>query len=454
MSPSNQKQQPLYLQIASWLRARIVPGQAGPAGALDDDRLMPGDALPTENALAEQWKTTRTTVKRALEVLINEGLIYADRPRGHFVRSRQPMVYRPQAEFRKRPLSPQMDSFMTDMVREGRTPGQTITIEILPAPAAVQERMHLKAGELVAVRRRIRLLDGDPYLTNDSYYPLAIVQGSEIMNPADIARGANQVLSELGYHQVDAIDEFEWRMPTPDEAGRLSIPPGTPVAEHISTGYTADGQVPRVVVNCLPGDRIKMLFERRRPRLGNELTVSAASPDDLKTVVELWEHAASWLKERGIDQWQYPPRTERIQENIAAGQCYLVWDGEVPVATVTVDEHADTEFWTSEEAAEPAFYVHRMAVRRDASRQELGSAMLDWASKLAEESGKRWLRLDAWKSNESLQAYYRARGFEHLRTVELERRGSGALFQRAAGVTRGVGPLLKMAAADAVPDCD
>ncbi|MEJ2863070.1 hypothetical protein [Actinomycetospora flava] len=41
------------------------------------------------------------------------------------------------------------------------------------------------------------------------------MQGSEIMHPADIGRGANQVLAELGAEQTHAVDEIEVRMPTP-----------------------------------------------------------------------------------------------------------------------------------------------------------------------------------------------------------------------------------------------
>jgi hypothetical protein len=41
------------------------------------------------------------------------------------------------------------------------------------------------------------------------------------------------------------------------------------------------------------------------------------------------------------------------------------------------------------------------------------------------------LRLDAWRTNEALHAYYRKAGFQHVRTVEYPHRGSGALFQRA-----------------------
>lgn len=50
----------------------------------------------------------------------------------------------------------------------------------------------------------------------------------------------------------------------------------------------------------------------------------------------------------------------------------------------------------------------------------------------AAEEGAEWVRLDAWRTNTALHAYYLRHGFEHLRTVERAHRNSGALFQRAA----------------------
>lgn len=421
----------LYQRIADKIRDEIVVGTLGP-----------GARLPTETEIATEWDTTRSTAVQGLKVLVNEGLIVSDRPRGYFVRSRRPMIYRPQVEFRKRPLSPEMDHFLTQMSEEGREASQHIEVAVESPPKHVRERLQLSEGDLVVVRRRIRFVDGVPYNTNDSYFPLELVQNSEIMRPDDIARGANGVLAELGYEQVRALDEIQVRMPTPDEADRLQLGPGTPVAVHLCTGFTQDSKPVRAVTNVLPGDRHVITYERSRQQLGSGPTIRRATEADLSTVVELWEHAASWLSERSIDQWQYAPREDRIKANISAGECWIVDVDQTPVATITVDEHADPDFWGQDEAAEPALYVHRMVVRRDIAGHELGSAMLDWASQRAAAEGKHWLRLDAWRSNGGLQSYYLDRGFTHLRTVEAEGRHSGALFQRAAGEVRGVGPEL------------
>ncbi|MFC8273818.1 GNAT family N-acetyltransferase [Streptomyces sp. NPDC057271] len=427
----------LYQRIADKIRAQITDGT-----------LSPGDRLPTEAEIAAEWDTTRSTAVQGLKVLVNEGLITSDRPRGYFVRGRQPMVYRPQGEFRKRPLSPEMDQFLTQMSEEGREASQHIEVKVETPSRHVRERLRLDDGELVVVRRRVRFIDGVPYNTNDSHFPLSLVATSEIMNPDDIARGANVVLAELGHEQVRALDEIHVRMPTPDEADRLLLGPGTPVAVHMCTGFTKDGKPVRVVVNVLPGDRHVITYERSRPQLENNLSIRPAVIADLRTVIALWEHAATWLDERGIDQWQYPPREDRIKANIEAGECWVVEADGAPVATITLDEHADPDFWTAAEAAEPALYVHRMVVRRDVAGVNLGSSMLDWAGQQALRKGKQLLRLDAWRTNDGLQRYYADRGFAHVRTVEAADRSSGALFQRAADYSRGTGPALEMKQSD------
>lgn len=168
-----------------------------------------------------------------------------------------------------------------------------------------------------------------------------------------------------------------------------------------------------------------------------------ATQTDLDVVVAMVEQAASWLGRRGLDQWQYPPRTARIANGILDGEVYLLDAAEQPIATITVDQNADPEFWTSDDQPQSALYVHRMVVIRAAAGRGLGSSLLDWAGERAQAAGRAWLRLDAWRTNPGLHAYYRSCGFQHVRTIELAHRGSGALFQRPAAAASGGGPEIR-----------
>lgn len=70
--------QPLYLQIRSFLRQKIESGE-----------LKPGDQIPIEAELAEQFNVSRITIKSALKLLVDEGLVSRTAGRGTFVTDTQ-----------------------------------------------------------------------------------------------------------------------------------------------------------------------------------------------------------------------------------------------------------------------------------------------------------------------------------------------------------------------------
>ncbi len=70
--------EPPYHQLASILKSQISSGL-----------LRPGDRLPSEVMLCEQYEVSPMTVRRALNMLLDEGLVIAERGRGTFVK---PMV--------------------------------------------------------------------------------------------------------------------------------------------------------------------------------------------------------------------------------------------------------------------------------------------------------------------------------------------------------------------------
>ena len=243
--------QPKRERIADDIRRQILDGS-----------LVPGSKLPTEVEITASYEVARQTARDALGVLVNEGLIESRRPIGYFVRSRRRMDYRPQSDLKLPPPEALQDSFLTEQSLQGRQPAQEIDVSIVAPHPEIAKRLNLGSGELAVVRRRIRYLDGEPFYSNDSYFPLDIAQGTAIMVPHDIALGANSTLVEHGYVQTRAVDEIFVRMPRPEEAVRLGLTPGTPVAIHLTTGFTAEGKAVRCVHNVLPGDKHVIIYER------------------------------------------------------------------------------------------------------------------------------------------------------------------------------------------------
>ncbi|WP_433218082.1 GntR family transcriptional regulator [Microtetraspora malaysiensis] len=241
----------LYQQVAAELRKAIYMGALGP-----------GDQIPTEAELMEAHRVSRNTVRLALGELENEGLILRMRRRGTFVRERRPLLIRPQQELLPlRTGEPRIDAFVHAVTSEGREAGQDIEVAIVEPPEDVATRLALADRALAVVRRRLRFVDGQPYNTNDSYFPYVIVADSEIARPGDIRRGGNRVLEELGHPQVRVVDDISARMPTPDEASRLQIEPGTPVVVNVRVGYDPEDVPVRVAVSVLPADKHLIRYE-------------------------------------------------------------------------------------------------------------------------------------------------------------------------------------------------
>lgn len=168
------------------------------------------------------------------------------------------------------------------------------------------------------------------------------------------------------------------------------------------------------------------------------MIITCAQLDDLPMLLSFRDEAAAWLGELGTDQWRRPYPADRLRAAVEAGQTFVVRDGKVTAATVTLAPVPPEGLWTSEEEADPALYVSKLTVARTHAGQNLGGRLLDWGGDRAYRSRAAWVRLDAWTTNRALQRYYLRQGFEHVRTV-LEGsavsggpRVSGWLAQRAA----------------------
>ena len=65
---------PLYEQAADWIAAHI-----------QDGRLEPGEQLPSERYLADDWEIGYQTIRHAMVVLRERGLLVSRQGKGTFV---------------------------------------------------------------------------------------------------------------------------------------------------------------------------------------------------------------------------------------------------------------------------------------------------------------------------------------------------------------------------------
>jgi len=158
-----------------------------------------------------------------------------------------------------------------------------------------------------------------------------------------------------------------------------------------------------------------------------------AIPSDTQLIWNLLEETIQWLRSRGSDQWStwrtWGGPSGKVTRAISDGYVWLLFDGSVLVATITVEERGDPDFWTVDELAEPALYVSKLAVSRMYAGQSIGYLLLEWVRDRAYRRKANWIRLDAWRTNKELHAYYFRHGWEFVRDVDNPHRESGTLFQ-------------------------
>lgn len=119
----------------------------------------PGDQIPAEPELIDQYQVSRSTVRIVLDMLVNKSLIYRQRGRGTFVS--QPSVE--QALVR-------IINFTEDMHQRGIIPSsKVISSEVLPAPIDIAEKLQVSTGEELVLLRRLRLGNEEPMGLEESY---------------------------------------------------------------------------------------------------------------------------------------------------------------------------------------------------------------------------------------------------------------------------------------------
>lgn len=239
-------------EVADDLRARILSGD-----------LAPGDLVPSEPELMQQYGYSRDTVRKAVQLLLNEGLVTNGQGRPRRVRKHAPLAMPfAQSESRERAqqrAAARKDAWVMDVAEQGRLASQDLTVRIADAGEVIAERLSLPQGAPVVVRHHLRTVDGEPHDLSDTFYDLALADGTAIMYPHDIPQGVIlYMVEEMGIEQDSFLYEFEARMPTPDEAQQLRIPAGIPVIVQYTTGYQGERPV-KVTVTTWPADRARLV---------------------------------------------------------------------------------------------------------------------------------------------------------------------------------------------------
>ena len=208
---------PLYFQVSRQIEAAIEGGQ-----------LAPGDRLENEISLADRWGLSRPTMRRAIQELVDKGLLVRRRGIGtQVVHGRV-----------KRPMD--LTSLFDDLARSDQKPGtRVLDRELAAAPAGVAERLGVPAGTQVLHLERLRSARDEPLAVMRNWLPadLAPVLTVEALE----TRGLYELMRGTGVHLRIATQRIGARGATAPESRLLALRKGAPLLTMERVTYDGSG---------------------------------------------------------------------------------------------------------------------------------------------------------------------------------------------------------------------
>lgn len=129
-----------------------------------------GSPLPAEIRLAEEFGVSRMTIRKAIDLLVNWGLVVRRHGSGTYVVKKD--VH-------------QETMNLTGLVEVMREQGREVVSEVLefnvmPAPPAIASQLRIKIDEQIYYSRRVRYVDGKSLMVEDSYMPMKLFRNLSV----------------------------------------------------------------------------------------------------------------------------------------------------------------------------------------------------------------------------------------------------------------------------------
>lgn len=174
------------------------------------DKLQVGDRLPGERVLAERLGVARKTLRRAVDLLVEEGRLERRHGSGTYV-IRPPFA---------RLLG--LTSFTEDMRSRGLVPGsRLLDMHRLAANPGLAHRLRVPVGDELIRFARLRLGDDEPIAVETTWIPAAYVPGLE---PDDLSGSLYELLaSRYRIWPASAHSSIEPTLPDPRTAEVLQV---------------------------------------------------------------------------------------------------------------------------------------------------------------------------------------------------------------------------------------
>ncbi|MDZ4308854.1 GntR family transcriptional regulator [Allopontixanthobacter sp.] len=227
---------PLYQMIAERIRAQIIDG-----------KVSEGDALPSERELCELTQTSRVTVRKALQQLIDEDLLFRRQGSGTYV---------------KRVIEAKNDmlsGFSESAKLRGEDASSLWLLRALASPTRYEiEMLGLRQSETVARLARVRMLDGDPLAVEHASVPAQFLPPLE-----EMGESLYDALARRGNRPVRGRQVTSASLATPTEAALLGIDENAAVLRIERVTYMADDTAVELTRSAYRGDIYQFISDLR-----------------------------------------------------------------------------------------------------------------------------------------------------------------------------------------------
>lgn len=207
MAPKIHEALPKYVQVANHFRNQIRRGELGP-----------GDELPSERRIVEEWGVSRPTATKALALLRQDGLVDSQQGSGTYVRA-QPGPHRraPDRYARER---------LTGKIYPPDEHAEIVEAGLRTATEPAAAALDLDPGADALARRRIIIHDeAGPVEVSTSWFAAELVDSAPRLAVAErIREGTVAYLEQAtGRRAHSAADRISARLATDREAADLQL---------------------------------------------------------------------------------------------------------------------------------------------------------------------------------------------------------------------------------------
>lgn len=250
--PRQKPRTPLYQRVADDLLGAVREGS-------------PHDLLPSEPELTRHYGVSRGTVKQALDLLEQHGLIYRRQGKGTFIA--EPRILR---------AGPHVPSFSEDIRTRGHVPRiRVVEVDRSTLGDRQAAALGLAAGVGCWKVRRLFLADDEPLALVTSYIRADLVPE---LNGLDVEQSLYASLERrYGARPSWARDTYTAVKARGRTARLLQVDDGDPLLYSERTAYLADLTPIEYVESLIRGDRFTVSVSWMPEALPDETTVSRSS---------------------------------------------------------------------------------------------------------------------------------------------------------------------------------